>query len=112
MSTPRPGSRARAPLQAEHRCRRDHEQYRRFENTIQELRASGQFTIPMERGAPRRFLYVATGLTEGNPALEPGEQIETLLVTRAAALEMARDGRIRDAKTLVGLLYYDRFGTC
>ncbi|HEV8147588.1 MAG TPA: FAD-dependent oxidoreductase [Bryobacteraceae bacterium] len=32
---------------------RDHEQYRRFENTIQELRASGQFTIPMERGAPR-----------------------------------------------------------
>jgi len=32
---------------------RDHEQYRSFENTIQELRASGQFTIPMERGAPR-----------------------------------------------------------
>jgi glycine/D-amino acid oxidase-like deaminating enzyme len=32
---------------------RDHEQYRRFESTIQELRASGQFSIPMERGAPR-----------------------------------------------------------
>jgi hypothetical protein len=30
---------------------RDHEQYRRFDATIKELHASGQFTLPMERGA-------------------------------------------------------------
>ena len=30
---------------------RDREQYRRFNDLIQEYRASGQFTIPMERGA-------------------------------------------------------------
>ena len=30
---------------------RDREQYRRFNQTIAEFRASGQFTIPMERGA-------------------------------------------------------------
>ncbi|MHB1033353.1 MAG: NUDIX hydrolase [Pirellulales bacterium] len=59
----------------------------------------------------RMHLYLASGLTQGNPQLEPGEQIETLLVTWADALEMVRDGRIRDVKTLVGLLYYDRFGT-
>jgi len=30
---------------------RDHEQYRRFQAMIAQFRASGQFTIPMERGA-------------------------------------------------------------
>ncbi len=76
------------------------------------IRPLAQFYLSPGILSERMHLYVATGLTEGNPALEPGEQIETLLVTRAEALEMARDGRIRDAKTLVGLLYYDRFGTC
>jgi glycine/D-amino acid oxidase-like deaminating enzyme len=30
---------------------RDHDQYRRFESLIKDFRASGQFTIPMERGS-------------------------------------------------------------
>ncbi len=31
---------------------RDHEQYRRFEDRVRELRASGRFRIPMEEGTP------------------------------------------------------------
>jgi glycine/D-amino acid oxidase-like deaminating enzyme len=30
---------------------RDHEQYRRFQERVEELRATGQFTVPMETGA-------------------------------------------------------------
>jgi len=57
----------------------------------------------------RMYLYAATGLTPGPAALEPGEEIRPLPTTRHEALEMARDGRIQDAKTLVGLLYYEAF---
>jgi ADP-ribose pyrophosphatase len=56
----------------------------------------------------RMHLYVARELSAGNAALEPGEEIETLVVPWADAMQMTRDGTIEDAKTLVGLLYYDR----
>ena len=56
----------------------------------------------------RMHLFVATGLTLGEPALETGEQIKTVVVSWSEAMRMAVDGRIHDAKTLVGLLYYDR----
>jgi ADP-ribose pyrophosphatase len=52
------------------------------------------------------YLYVATALRAGPMALEPGEDIQPLLVERNTALRMVRDGRIRDAKTLIGLLRY------
>ena len=57
----------------------------------------------------RMHLFLATGLQPGPMALEGGEQIEPLLGTWEQALEMVREGRIRDAKTLTGLLYYDAF---
>jgi ADP-ribose pyrophosphatase len=57
----------------------------------------------------RMDLFLATGLEPGPQALEPGEQIETWIVSWDDALAMAGDGRIRDAKTLVGLLWGDRF---
>ncbi len=57
----------------------------------------------------RMHLYLATGLTPGPAALEPGEEIRPLPTSRLEALEMARDGRIQDAKTLIGLLYYETF---
>ena len=57
----------------------------------------------------RMHLFVARGLTPGEPELEPGEEIERLEVPWAEALEMIRAGTIQDAKTLVGLLYYDRW---
>jgi ADP-ribose pyrophosphatase len=53
----------------------------------------------------RMYLYVARDLTPGPTALEAGEQIETHIVPWAEALAMVRDGRIQDAKTIVGLLH-------
>jgi len=57
----------------------------------------------------RMVLYLATSLKPGQPAPEPGEDLQPLVTTWQEAMEMARDGRIRDAKTLVGLMYYEVF---
>jgi ADP-ribose pyrophosphatase len=57
----------------------------------------------------KMHLYLATELTPGETALEPGEDIETFLCPWNQALEMAKSGEIRDAKSLVGLLYYEKF---
>lgn len=56
----------------------------------------------------RMHLFVATGLTLGETAREPGEEIENLLVDWPAALGMIAKGEIQDAKTIVGLLLGDR----
>lgn len=53
-------------------------------------------------------LYAAHGLTAGPTAREAGETIENLVVAWDEAMQMVFDGTIEDAKTLVGLLYYDR----
>ena len=55
------------------------------------------------------YLYLATGLKPGEPSREAGEDIRNHLVPWEEAVEMARDGRIEDAKTLVGLLHYQAF---
>ena len=57
----------------------------------------------------RMYTYLATDLTPGPTAHEPSERIRLVPLTQADALEAVRDGRIRDAKTMVVLLYYDRF---
>lgn len=57
----------------------------------------------------RMFVYLATGLVEGSPEREAGEEIENLVVSLPEALAMIGDGRIKDGKTIAGLLYYDRF---
>ncbi len=54
-------------------------------------------------------LFVAEHLQPGEMALEKGEEIRPEVVAWEEALAMARDGRIRDAKTLVGILYYETF---
>jgi ADP-ribose pyrophosphatase len=56
----------------------------------------------------RIHVFVATGLSPGVPALEVGEEIETLIVEWSEALLMVEDGRIQDAKTVASLLLYDR----
>ncbi|MEX2142896.1 MAG: NUDIX domain-containing protein [Pirellulales bacterium] len=56
----------------------------------------------------RMHVFVATGLSPGTPALEPGEEIETLAVDWDEALAMVDDGRIQDAKTVAAMLLYDR----
>jgi ADP-ribose pyrophosphatase len=56
----------------------------------------------------RMHLFLATDLQPGPAALEAGEQIQTLPVAWPEAMALIERGQIRDAKTLVGLLYYDR----
>lgn len=54
-------------------------------------------------------LFVATDLSLGEMALEAGEDIIPKIVAWEEAVAMSRDGRIHDAKTLVGILYYEMF---
>lgn len=53
-------------------------------------------------------LYVALDLTPGPMRLEPGEQLHPQTVPFRQALGWALDGTIRDAKTVIGLLLWDR----
>lgn len=55
----------------------------------------------------RMHLYRATGLTDGEAHLDQGEQIDRLEVPWPDAMAMAYDGRIQDAKTLIGLFFCD-----
>jgi len=56
----------------------------------------------------RMHLFVATGLVAGPTALEAGEEIESVVVPWDEALAMIDRGEIQDAKTVAGLLAYDR----
>ena len=56
----------------------------------------------------RMFLFLAEDLTPGPVHPEPGEELEPLVVPWKEAVGWALDGTIRDAKTLVGLLLWDR----
>ncbi len=57
----------------------------------------------------RMHLYVARDLTHGQMHLDAGEQIEPLTLTWQEALDLVRTGQIQDAKTLIGLLWADRW---
>jgi ADP-ribose pyrophosphatase len=58
----------------------------------------------------RMHVYLAVGLTAGEPDLQPDESIELLITPWRVALEMVRSGEIQDAKTVAALLFHDRFG--
>ena len=51
----------------------------------------------------RIHLYLATGLTQGESEQEPYEDIETLRLPFAQAVELAASGAITDSKTIVAL---------
>ena len=53
------------------------------------------------------IVYSAHGLTAGEPRRETGEDIENVVVPWKDAMDWIRDGKIHDAKTIVGLLYCD-----
>jgi ADP-ribose pyrophosphatase len=50
-------------------------------------------------------IFLATGLTAGDSAREADEFMEMVPMPLSRALEMVERGEIRDAKTVVGLLY-------
>jgi len=56
----------------------------------------------------RMYLFAARDLVPGDRQLQAGEQMETQIVSWRDAVAWALDGTIRDAKTLVGLLLWDR----
>ena len=56
----------------------------------------------------RMHLFVADGLTSGPPRREAGERIDNFVIGWEDAIEMALSGQIEDAKTLAGLLLWDR----
>jgi ADP-ribose pyrophosphatase len=56
----------------------------------------------------RMHVFVAEGLTAGDPAREAGEQIDNLVVSWDEALAMIDRGEIEDAKTVAALLAWDR----
>jgi ADP-ribose pyrophosphatase len=55
------------------------------------------------------YTFAAYDLEQTQRSLDEGEEIEVLPVTFAEAIEMIRDGRIHDGKTIATLLMYDRF---
>lgn len=57
----------------------------------------------------RMTAFLAEDLTAGEPDPEPYEVIEPRWFEWAAALEMIRDGEVRDAKTIAALLYCATF---
>jgi ADP-ribose pyrophosphatase len=56
----------------------------------------------------RMHLFLATDLTAGDAQREVNEEIENLVVPWTQAVSWVQQRQIDDAKTMVGLLYYDR----
>jgi ADP-ribose pyrophosphatase len=57
----------------------------------------------------RMYLFAATDLTPGPPALEADEDIRVRLVAGDEAIDLVRRGQIEDAKTIAGLLWWHMF---
>ncbi len=57
-------------------------------------------------------LFLCRKMTKvGEPKLDPGEFVETLIVAFDEALAMVRDGRITDSKSVCSLLWVDKWGS-
>ncbi|MGD0728672.1 MAG: NUDIX hydrolase [Candidatus Micrarchaeaceae archaeon] len=57
----------------------------------------------------KEFLFLAGKLTKGKLALEDDEIIKTKEVTLKKALALIKTGKIVDAKTIIGILYYKNY---
>jgi ADP-ribose pyrophosphatase len=57
----------------------------------------------------RMFILLAEGLTAGEAEPEEDEKIISRAYNRKQLEEMIRRGKLRDAKSIAGLLYYFRF---
>lgn len=86
---------------------------------IRELKEETGFTAARWRQLPgffmspgilneRMHVFVAEGMTAGDPAREAGENIDNLIVPWEEALAMIDRGEIEDAKTIAALLMWER----
>jgi len=57
----------------------------------------------------RMFILLAEGLTAGEAEPEEDEKIISRAYSRKQLEEMIRSGKLRDAKSIAGILYYFRF---
>ena len=57
----------------------------------------------------RMVIYLAQGLTKGKPRPEDDEKITPRLITLNEAGQWIRRRKIRDAKSVAGILYYSKF---
>ena len=73
------------------------------------LRSIGNFFTSPGILSEKMYAYAAYDLTQSTTALEEGEEIELLIVPFDEAIEMIRDGRIIDGKTIATMLTYERF---
>ena len=67
-----------------------------------------EFVVAPGYTTERITLFKATGLTPTTAVGDADEFVETVEVSLDEALAMVRDGRIFDAKTIIGLLWLDR----
>jgi ADP-ribose pyrophosphatase len=58
------------------------------------------------------WIFAATGLTAGAARPEEDERIEARRFSLRQAERMIRNGTLRDAKSIAGILYYSRFKSC
>jgi ADP-ribose pyrophosphatase len=56
----------------------------------------------------KMYVFVAKGLTLGPTNLDAGEEVENQITPWNEAISLISQGRIHDAKTIAGLLLYDR----
>lgn len=56
-------------------------------------------------------IFMATGLTHGAHEREADEFVELVVMRLSEALELIRDGKITDAKSIIGLMYAAGFKT-
>ena len=93
-----------APLTCAHRELTEETGYRagRMDRLTGFYSSPGIFTEYMH-------VYLARDLTPGAMSLDDGEEIELRPMRLDDALDAIRTGKITDGKTIIALLYYDRF---
>ncbi len=76
--------------------------------TAQSWRLLTEFWVSPGVYGEKMWLYLAQNLTPGQQRLDATEQIQTEVVPWDKAVQMALHGIIQDAKTLCGILLWDR----
>lgn len=71
----------------------------------QNLELIAEFYVSPGFLSEKMFVFLATGLTETQQNLDEDEFVVIVRLPLTEAVEMARNGRIKDAKTIIGLTF-------